>query len=117
MPKLFCSVLTLYLAISINVFANEDFRNYANNQKAEREQALLTEISSAKEKLTEHLGLLRLWLEANLIDERAEEIFETVSDIEKALEGKALNNLLKILEVTTRTVKDLNLIFFIAAMT
>ena len=25
MPKLFCSVLTLYLAISINVFANEDF--------------------------------------------------------------------------------------------
>lgn len=99
-----------FLTLKEYVFANEDFRNYADNQKAEREQALLTEISSAKEKLTEHLGLLRLWLEANLIDERAEEIFETVSDIEKALDGKALNNLLKILEVTTRTVKDLNLI-------
>ena len=99
-----------FLALKEYVFANEDFRNYANNQKLEREQALLNEISSAKDKLTEHLGLLRLWLEANLIDERAEEIFETVSNIEKALEGKALNNLLKILEVTTRTVKDLNLI-------
>jgi len=99
-----------FLKLKEYVLANDKFRNYAIEQQKEREQSLLDEISSLKEKITEHLGLLKLWLEANLIDERAGDIYKTASDIERSLDENSLNDLSKLLEVTTRTIKDLNLI-------
>jgi hypothetical protein len=84
---------TSFLTLKEYVLANEGFRAYAIEQQKGREQALLDEISSLKEKLSEHLGLLKLWLEANLMDERAGDIYKTASNIEKSLDENSLNDL------------------------
>jgi peptidoglycan hydrolase-like protein with peptidoglycan-binding domain/uncharacterized protein (DUF1778 family) len=93
--------------------ADPGFSKFHESRNNERQAEFSVKLSSTKKSLSEHTALMRSWAQANLLDQRTEEVVKFISNSDEVM----LTNNLEVIEDTLAVANKLSLEIGVADLT